>query len=97
MLGDLWKTLLDYLKRTPYWPVLEPVLLVGFLYVGLCVVAYQYLQWRYQVTLDLALFLQSYLLRQISVGFVAVIAALSACREISVPVRGDRSLTVASR
>ena len=75
MLGDLWKTLLDYLKRTPYWPVLEPVLLVGFLYVGLCVVAYQYLQLRYQVTLYLALFLQSYLLRQVSVGFVAVIAA----------------------
>jgi len=74
MLGDLWKTLLDYLKRTPSWPLLEPVLLVGFLYVGVCVVAYQYVQWRYHVTLDLALFLQSYLLRQVSVGFVAVVA-----------------------
>ena len=73
MLGEIWKTLLDYLKRTPYWPVLEPLLLVGFLYVGVCVLSYQYLQWRYQVTLDLPLFLQSYLLRQVSVGFAAVV------------------------
>lgn len=75
MLGDLWKTLLDYLKRTPAWPLLEPVLLVGFLYVGVCVVTYQYVQWRYQVTLELVLFLQSYLLRQVSVGFAAIVAA----------------------
>lgn len=73
MLGELWKALLDYLKRTPYWPVLEPLLLVGFLYVGVCVLSYQYLQWRYQVTLDLPMFLQSYLLRQVSVGFAAVV------------------------
>lgn len=74
MLGELWKTLLDYLKRTPYWPVLEPVLLLGFLYVGVCVVAYQYVQWRYQVTLDPSLFLQSYLFRQASIAFVAVVS-----------------------
>lgn len=73
MLGELWKTLLDYLKRTPYWPVFEPLLLVGFLYVGVCVLSYQYLQWRYQVTLDLPLFLQSYVLQQVSVGFAAVV------------------------
>lgn len=73
MVGELWRALLDYLKRTPYWPVLEPLLLVGFLYVGVCIVSYQYLQWRYQVTLDLPLFLQSYLLRQVSVGFAAVV------------------------
>jgi hypothetical protein len=88
MLGDLWKTLLDYLKRTPYWPVLEPVLLVGFLYVGVCVVAYQYIQWRYQVALDPALFLQSYLFRRVSVGFVAVVGsflALTAGRAAPAP------------
>lgn len=78
MVGELWKTLLEYLKRTPYWPVIEPVALVGFLYVGLCIASYQYLQWRYQVTLDLPLYLQSYLLRQVSVGFAAVVAAFLA-------------------
>jgi len=78
MLGEIWKTLLDYLKRTPYWPVLEPVLLAGFLYVGVCVVAYQYIQWRYQVTLDPSLFLQSYLFRQVSVAFVAVVGTFCA-------------------
>jgi hypothetical protein len=78
VLGEVWKTLVDYLKRTPYWPVLEPLLLVGFLYVGVCVVAYQYVQWRYQVTLDPPLFLQSYLFRQVSVGFVAVVGTFVA-------------------
>src|SRR5512139_431017 len=78
MVGELWKALLDYLRRTPFWPALEPVLLIGFLYVGVCVVSYQYLQWRYQVTLDLALFLQSYLLRQVSVGFAAVVGVFVA-------------------
>ncbi len=85
MLGELWRALLDYLKRTPYWPVLEPLLLVGFLYVGVCIVSYQYVQWRYQVTLDLPLFLQSYLLRQVSVGFVAAVGvfiALTAGRAV---------------
>src|SRR5512139_536717 len=72
MVGELWKALLDYLRRTPFWPALEPVLLIGFLYAGVCIVSYQYLQWRYQVTLDLPLFLQSYLLRQVSVGFAAL-------------------------
>lgn len=78
MVSEIWKTLLEYLKRTPYWPVIEPVALVGFLYVGVGVAAYQYLQWRYQVTLDLSLFLQSYLLRQVSVGFVAIVGAFIA-------------------
>ncbi|HEX5529923.1 MAG TPA: hypothetical protein VFZ82_10190 [Methylomirabilota bacterium] len=78
MVSELWGALLDYLKRTPYWPVLEPLLLVGFLYVGICIVSYQYLQWRYQVTLDLPLFLQSYLLRQVSVGFAAVLGVFIA-------------------
>ena len=90
MLSELWKTLLDYLKRTPYWPVLEPFLLVAFLYAGVCIVSYQYLQWRYQVTLDLPLFLQSYMLRQVSVGFAAVVGvfvALTAGRAVRPPVQ----------
>ncbi|HJV68081.1 hypothetical protein [Ideonella sp.] len=78
MVGELWKALLDYLKRTPYWPVIEPVALTGFLYAGVCIVSYQYLQWRYQVTLDLPLFLQSYLLRQVSVGFAALVGVFLA-------------------
>jgi hypothetical protein len=90
MLGEIWKTLLDYLKRTPYWPFLEPVLLIGFLYVGVCIVSYQYLQWRYQVTLDLPLFLQSYLLRQVSVGFAAVVGAFIVLTVGSAPKAADR-------
>lgn len=69
MLSELWKTLLEYLKRTPYWDRIEPVALAGFLYVGVSVVVFQYLQWQYQVSLALPLFLQSYLFKQVSVAF----------------------------
>src|SRR5262245_51821389 len=75
MLSELWKTLLDYLRRTPWWPWLEPLFLVGFLYAGLAVVAFQYVQWRYGINLGLPLFLQSYLFKQVSVVFWAVVLA----------------------
>lgn len=91
MLGDVWEALLGYLKRTPYWPVIEPIALIAFLYAGLCVVAYQYLQWRYQVTLDLPLFLQSYLLRQVSVAFAAVVAVFVALTYRRAPSDQPRS------
>ena len=73
MISDIWKTLLDYLKRTPQWPWLEPVLLVGFLYTGVVVAAYQYVQWRYGVTLPLPRFLGSYVFRQVSIAFGSVL------------------------
>jgi hypothetical protein len=75
VLGDLWQTLLDYLKRTPYWNRLEPVFLLGFLYAGASVVSFQYIQWRYGVTLELPLFLRSYLFRQVTVVFWALVLA----------------------
>jgi hypothetical protein len=88
IVDKLFDALQGYLKRTPYWPVLEPIFLIGFLYVGVCVAAYQYLQWRYQVTLDLPLFLQSYLLRQVSVGFAAVVGSFLALTWRRAPEQG---------
>jgi hypothetical protein len=76
MLSQLWSALLDYLKGTPYWSRVEPVLLAIFMYVGAVVCAFQYVQWRYGVTLELPLFLHSYLFRQTSVAFLAIVASL---------------------
>ena len=90
MLRELWTALQEPLKRTPAWPVLEPIFQVAFLYVGVCVVAYQFLQWRYQVTLDLTLFLQSYLLRQVTVGFAAVVGSFIVLTWRRTPSPGQR-------
>jgi hypothetical protein len=73
MISEVWKTLLDYLKHTPQWPWLEPVLLAGFLYTGVIVATYQYVQWRYGVTLPLPRFLGSYVFRQVSIAFGSVL------------------------
>jgi len=75
VVSELWNTLLEYLRRTPYWSKIEPVALAAFLYVGVSVVAFQYLQWRYQVSLSLPLFLGSYLFKQVSVAFWALVLA----------------------
>lgn len=73
MIADVWNALRDYLKRTPLWPYIEPVFLVGFLYVGVVVSAFQYIQWRYGAALSLPLFLRSYVFREVSVAFAAVL------------------------
>ena len=101
MLSDLWKALLDYLKRTPYWSRLEPVFLLGFLYAGASTVAFQYVQWRYGVTLELPLFLQSYLFRQVSVVFWAVVLAWAVLTVRSggqgAPAEGETAGAVAAK
>jgi hypothetical protein len=75
MLGKVWETLLEYLRRTPYWSRIEPWTLAAFLYVGVVVCAYQYVQWRYGVTLSVPLFLRSYLFKQTTIGYLAVLAS----------------------
>jgi hypothetical protein len=72
MFEKFFDLLLDYLKARPYWPLLQPVLLLLSLYVISLVGAYQYIEWRYHFTPDLPIFLHSYLVKQISVVFLAL-------------------------
>ena len=76
MFGKFVELLLDYLKQKPYWPLLQPVVTLVSLYVVACIVAYQYIEWRYHFTPELTTFLGSYLVKQISVVF-ATIAVLA--------------------
>src|SRR5262249_7520555 len=50
----------------------QPVFTLVTLYVVGCVIAYQYIEWRYHFTPELMTFLSSYLVKQISVVFLAI-------------------------
>ena len=64
--------LLDYLKAQSYWPLVQPVVSLLSLYVISCVIGYQYIEWRYHFTPELSTFLHSYLVKQISVTYLAI-------------------------
>jgi hypothetical protein len=76
MVGEIWRTLVGYLEKQPYWARLQPVLLFGFIYVGVAVTAYQYVQWQYGLSPSPPAFLRSYLFRQVSIAMLAIGAAL---------------------
>jgi len=59
-----------YLKTTPVWPLIEPVVTLFSLYVVSIVIAYQFIEYRYHFTPDLLVFLHSYVVTQISVVFL---------------------------
>ncbi|PYR62624.1 MAG: hypothetical protein DMF87_06790 [Acidobacteria bacterium] len=78
------KPFLDYLRTKSYWSALEPVLVFASLYVGACVLGYEYLQSRFAgyspefagVSLRLlTLFLHSYIFKQISLAAAALALA----------------------
>lgn len=62
----------DRLKATKYWPLIEPVLAIVALYVVSCVIAYQYIEWRYHFTPELSTYIHSYIVKQISVVFLTI-------------------------
>jgi hypothetical protein len=76
VLGELWGKLLAYLQRKPYWGKLEPAAAFLTLLLAVLTGAYEYIQWQYHLSLPIGLFLQSYLVEQIVIGFLAF-AALS--------------------
>jgi hypothetical protein len=76
MLGEMWKSLLGYLEKQPYWSRLQPVLLVLFLYAGTATVVYQYVQWQYGLAPSPPAFIRSYLFKQVSLAFVILAAGL---------------------
>jgi hypothetical protein len=67
MLFDLWKTITEYFKEKPYWPAIKGLFSLFSMYFTAVVLAYEYLHWQYGLQPSLALFLRSYLFKQISV------------------------------
>jgi hypothetical protein len=85
MIGEIWRALAGYLEKQPYWARLQPVLLFGFVYVGVAVTVYQYVQWQYGLSPSPPAFLRSYLFRQVTVAMLAIGAALMILRLGRVP------------
>ena len=80
MLGEMWRSLLGYLEKQPYWSRLQPILLLLFLYAGTAVVVRQYVEWQYGLSPSPPEFLRSYLFKQVSIVFLALAAALVVMR-----------------
>ncbi|MFO1060656.1 MAG: hypothetical protein U1E53_27245 [Dongiaceae bacterium] len=76
MIGEIWRAVVGYLEKQPYWARLQPVLLFGFVYVGVAVTVHQYVQWQYGLAPSPPVFLRSYLFRQVTIIMLAVGAAL---------------------
>lgn len=76
MIGEIWRTLVGYLEKQPYWARLQPFLLFGFVYVGVAVTAYEYVQWQYGLSPSPPAFLRSYLFQQVTIVMAAIGAAL---------------------
>jgi hypothetical protein len=72
MIAKFIELVISQLKKASFWPLLEPLVTLLSLYVLGIVIAYQFVQWRYKFTPELSTFLSSYLVKQISVVFVAV-------------------------
>lgn len=72
MISKFVELLLEYFKGKSYWPLMQPIVWLLTLYVVSCVIAYQYIQWRYHFTPELPTFMRSYLVKQISVAFLAI-------------------------
>src|SRR5882672_4490024 len=73
MISKFIELILGHLKAKSYWPLIEPVFTLLSLYVVSVVIAYQYIEWRYHFTPDLVTFLHSYIVKQISVVFLAFV------------------------
>ena len=66
MIAKFFDLLLDYLKGQSYWPLVQPIFSLLSLYVISCVIAYQYIEWRYHFTPELVTFLHSYIIKQVT-------------------------------
>jgi hypothetical protein len=71
MIARFIDLVVGYLKTKSFWPLLEPVFTLLSLYVVSVVIAYQAIEWRYHFTPELIAFLHSYVVKQISVVYLA--------------------------
>jgi len=72
MVSKLLEYFLEYLKGRAYWPLIQPVFALVALYVASCVIAYQYIEWRFHFAPELSTFIRSYIVKQITVVAIAV-------------------------
>lgn len=69
---DILGRLGDYVRDKPYWAKIEPLFTLVSLFLMTAVLAYQYIDWRYNVSPPLPLYVRSYIFKQIAVIFAAI-------------------------
>ncbi len=85
MLFKLIDAIVGYVKESPAWPVLRPVLALVSLYVTALVLVYQFVEWQYRLSPPVSLFLRSYLVKQVTVVCVAIVVILSLLERLMRP------------
>src|ERR1051325_1781808 len=76
MLGEMWRSLLGYLEKQPYWSRLQPILLFLFLYAGTAVVVRQYVEWQYGLSPSPREYQRNPLFKRVTILFLRAAAAL---------------------
>jgi hypothetical protein len=76
VLDKLWDTIFAYLESRAYWQRVQPVVALLALLVAVSASTYEYIEWRYHLSLTPALFLTSYVFRQILLCFAALVLLL---------------------
>lgn len=72
MLFKLLDVAVGYVRDTPAWPVVRPVAALLSFYVTALVLVYEFVEWQYRLSPPLALFLRSYLVKQVTVVCAAL-------------------------
>ena len=72
MIEKLFDLIREYVKEKPLWARLRPYAVLAAVAAVALILAYQYVQWRYDLTLDVGLFLRSYIALQILLVFGAL-------------------------
>lgn len=72
MFFKIWETAYNYFKKRPYWAIIQPLFIFLSFYVFAVVLAYQFIEWRYQISPSVTLYLRSYIFKQITLIFIAV-------------------------
>ena len=72
MIFKIWETIIGYVREKPYWSKIQPFCVLFSLYIMTGVLGYQYIQWQYQFSPALSLYLNSYIFKQITIVFIAI-------------------------
>ncbi len=83
MVSKLLEFVFGYLKNQRYWARLEPAAVLVSLYIVAVVFAFEYVQWRYHFSPSIGLFATSYIVKQITIVFVAIALLALAFRKRS--------------
>jgi hypothetical protein len=72
MISKFIDLLLGYFKGKAYWSRIEPLVAFISLYVVALALAYEYVQWRYNFSTPIEVFVRSYLVKQLTILFATI-------------------------